>query len=48
LQGFGPDTVELDCGPLKAAQVSLTFWRDERTNPPQNLLRSLRIVKRPQ
>lgn len=47
LDGFGADTVELECGPLKAAQVSITFRVDENTTPPTRVVRSIRVLRKP-
>jgi hypothetical protein len=46
LEGFGADTVELECGPLKSAQVSITFRIGENTTPPTRVVRSIRVLQK--
>jgi tetratricopeptide (TPR) repeat protein len=47
LRGFGADSVEFDCGPLKPARVSIEFLLDEKSQPPARLVRSIELVKLP-
>jgi tetratricopeptide (TPR) repeat protein len=47
LRGFGAETVELECGPLKPALVSIQYRIDESASPPVKLVRAIELLKRP-